>query len=189
MTDERSDVSALMGRIAAGELEALGDLYLALAPRVLRVLARVFPELSREDVEDLCQEVFLMVPDLSRRYEERGKLESWLIGVALHKARNLRRKRWIRERILREHPDAVPRPTAGQAPDATVNLEGIRKAFLALSPKDREVLVLSVVEGLTASEIGDILGLRPGSVWSRLHRARKALAAALARQGLGEGSK
>ncbi len=180
MTDHGPQDSQQMARIAQGDMKALGQIYLKHADRVLAVTARVVPELPKQDIEDICQEVFLALPDLASRYEERGRLSSWLIGVAIRKARNRRRNQWIRRNLLREKSDLVPKPTATAAPDRDLR-QAMDQAFTRLSQKYREVLVLHVIEGMDAAQIGEILGLRPGSVWARLHRARKALQKTLER--------
>lgn len=179
--DRSHDDAEAMERLRAGQMDALGEIYLRHADRVMAVTARVVPELAPEDVEDICQEVFLSLPDLAGHYEEKGRLGSWLIGVAVRMARNRRRKRWLRSKLLQTKRIHVPGPTAMPAPDGTLEKRDMARAFARLSQKDREVLVLSVVEGLDGAQIGEILGMKPGSVWSRLHRARRALAKELAR--------
>jgi RNA polymerase sigma-70 factor (ECF subfamily) len=55
------------------------------------------------------------------------------------------------------------------------SLEDLRRAILRLQEEYREPLVLQVLMGYTTREIADLMGIRPGAVLTRLHRARLKL--------------
>jgi RNA polymerase sigma-70 factor (ECF subfamily) len=61
----------------------------------------------------------------------------------------------------------------------SARVKQILVALTDLSPKHRVVLALFAIEGLSHDEISEILGIPEGTVWSRLHHARRALAIAL----------
>lgn len=78
--------------------------------------------------------------------------------------------------------DAVS-TTAPETPDRLIESErnaDVNRAVRELSPDHRMVLALVVQEGLTQVEVADLLGVAPGTVWSRYARARLALAERLA---------
>jgi RNA polymerase sigma-70 factor (ECF subfamily) len=173
VTDE-----SLMARLAGGEIEALGELYRRYGAMVVSALLRFARELPRDEAEDLCQEVFLTLRDTAAKYEEQSKLKAWLYGVAVQFARNWRRNRALRFRLLGQY--SKTRLTNGlqvvASPEQTAGFRDvIRKTLDKLPPRHRELLVLSEVEGFSASEIAEITGMSPAAVWTRLHRIRKKL--------------
>jgi len=146
---------------------------------------------------DAVQEAFLTVYRKGPRFEARAQFSSWLYRVVLNQSIDLRR----REKRHRALPlgDAASResargaassagspadgarepasPLAGPDVDARVAEEAaiVRAAIARLSPKLAAVVVLRYPEGLAYEEIGEILGLPPGTVRSRLNRAHAAL--------------
>ncbi len=141
-------------------------------------LLRFVPEMGSADVDEVCQEVFLAVNESIQRYEERLKFRNWLYGIAVRQARSWRRKTWLRRKLLDTRKDdvaatAVPVDTS---PDSVYeHMEEASRALDALSSKQREVVLLHAVEGMTCEEIAETLGVKVGVVWSRLHRARQTL--------------
>ena len=105
----------------------------------------------------------------------------WLYAIAANAIRDRHRaagrQRRLVGRLSMLHPDvAVPDLASG-----VLDRDGLAAAFARLSPADREVLMLVAWEGLTdASAIGLVLGLRPGTVRARVHRARRRLRELLA---------
>ena len=103
----------------------------------------------------------------------------WLYGVArnvlLNHTRSARRRGRLVER-LRMELHVVP----GASDPATTELIALRQALSFLDDDDRELLLLTAWEGLSPSQIASVLDLPPGTVRSRLHRARQALRRALA---------
>ncbi|WP_067829975.1 RNA polymerase sigma factor [Actinomadura kijaniata] len=136
-----------------------------------------------EDAADLMAEVFTVawrrVADMPPGDEAR----LWLYGVARNVLSNHRRSRIRRHRLadrLREHLSRSPRVHHDDARhDGT---DHVRAALATLPERDREVIALTAWEGMTAAEIAVVLDLDPGTVRSRLSRARARLRAALADQ-------
>ena len=86
----------LTARLAQGELDALGLLYQRYGAQVRSFLLRVEPTMSREDADDVAQETFLTFQRNIGRYQEQGKLRSFLFGIAIRKNKARRRKSWWR---------------------------------------------------------------------------------------------
>jgi RNA polymerase sigma-70 factor (ECF subfamily) len=173
IADER-----LMARLAAGELEALGELYRRHGPLVRSAITRYAPEISAAELDELVQEVFLTVSDTAARYQEQQRCKAWLYGIAVRKARSWQRTTWLRRRLLkgqRGEPVALARPSGGSPERAVALRELVERTLSRLNPGQRQVLLLHAVEGFTGEEIAGILGVRPETVWTRLHRARKAV--------------
>lgn len=168
----------LVERLKQGDMNALGDMYLKYGTAVKGALKRFSPEMAVADVEEVCQEVFLAAVDGIKRYQEQLKLGGWLIGIAVKKSRGWRRRTWLRRRLL-EHRASDVSVTAlpsTATPDTTLeHYDEIRTALAALSGKQREVVLLRAVEGLSCDDIAAVLEIRVGVVWSRLRRARQSL--------------
>lgn len=137
------------------------------------------------DAEDVMQDALVALISSLERYRGDGSLSSWAYVVARNACAR-RRKRDARHEALdrddgepaREIPDTV----AG--PEHTVERrelhEALEREIAALPDPLRDVLVLRDVEGLSAAQVGERLGLGERAVKSRLHRARLALRAKLA---------
>lgn len=174
MNDDDALDAALMERLARGDTPALGELYVRHARAVLRFLTGSLRD--EATAEDLCQEVFLTLRDTASRYEHRGQLRSWLLGIAAQKARAWRRRRWVRQRLLGLWLGSEP--THAQPPEPSVR-DAMESALAQLPDELREVLLLQVGEGLSGAQIAEALGIQHGAVRVRLHRARERLRALL----------
>lgn len=140
---------------------------------------------------DAVQEAFLTVYRRGARFEARAQFSSWLYRVVLNQSIDLRRReKRTRTAPLfdgavvgahstadpdaREHPASPwpsPQADASQAEQARI----VQQAIARLSPKLAAVVVLRYPQGMAYEEIGEILGLPPGTVRSRLNRAHAAL--------------
>jgi RNA polymerase sigma-70 factor (ECF subfamily) len=123
------------------------------------------------EATDVAQETFLLVHRGLGSYRGQGPIVSWLMKIALHVAFKERKRR---KRSRTVHPaalESVPaRPTPEGSPDERLGL-----ALASLPEEQRAVLSLFAVEGLKHSEIAEALGIPEGTVWSRLHHARRKL--------------
>jgi len=179
-----SDISdaALMRQLADGDASALGPLHQRYGRMVTSLMLRFEPIMSMEQAEDLTQEVYLTLFETAGRYAEQGKLKSWLCGIAVRKTRSWRRRTWLRRELLqRNRPRGDHAGEASSSPASRVSArQQVGLALESLPPEQREALVLFAVEGLSGEEIAAVLGIKPGAVWVRIHRARQRVRAALA---------
>ena len=171
-----------MQQLAGGDAEPLGELFLRYGKMVHSVLRRYAVGAAEAELDDLVQEVFLTLFESAPRYLESGKLRSWLCGIAVRKARSGRRKNWLRDNLLRRFGGggagiAVMHESTVES-QAGARVE-VTRALAVLPEPQREVLLLHVVENLSGEEIAEALGISPKTVWTRLHRARQAMRAAL----------
>ena len=135
------------------------------------------------DAEDLTQEVFVRVFRSLSSYTP-GTFEGWLHRITTNLFLDqARRKAKIRFDALADDADTrLPSRTA--APDTQV-MDGlfdddVEAALAELPPDFRAAVVLCDIEGLSYEEIADVLGLKLGTVRSRIHRGRTMLRKALA---------
>jgi RNA polymerase sigma factor (sigma-70 family) len=141
---------------------------------ILRYLQR---RTGPSEAADLAAEVFLVA---WRRLADAPTDEArlWLYGVAHHVLSNHRRGQRRRAHLAVQLADALRRATP--ADEATALTLQVRAALATLPADDREVLTLTVWEELRPAEIAAVIGMEPGAVRVRLHRARSRLHAALA---------
>lgn len=148
--------------------------------RVLRLAYRLTG--NRVDAEDLTQDVFVKVFRSLHTYEP-GSFEGWLHRVTT----NLFLDRARRRSRIRFDPLPATAETTWRGriptPDKQV-LDGVfdpdvERALASLSPQMRAAVVLCDIEGLGYEEIADRLGLKLGTVRSRIHRGRAQLRRAL----------
>jgi RNA polymerase sigma-70 factor (ECF subfamily) len=142
------------------------------------------------DAEDLTQEVFVRVFRSLASYTP-GTFEGWLHRITTNLFLDgARRKSKIRFDALADDADSRI-PSRATAPDTQV-LDGlfdedVEAALAALPPDFRAAVVLCDIEGLSYEEIADVLGLKLGTVRSRIHRGRTMLRKALAHRAPGAG--
>ncbi len=169
---------ALMSRLASGDMEALGTLYRRHGGMVKRAVRRFAPEISEGELEDLVQDVFLQLRRSARYYREQSKCRAWIFGITAQLARNWRRTGAVRGALLDVHrskPIGLSLVTNNSPEQAALNRDLIEKTILGLGEDQRRLLVLYEVDGFSAREIGEMLGLSEGAVWTRLHRLRRSI--------------
>jgi RNA polymerase sigma-70 factor (ECF subfamily) len=173
--DERliNDAEALR-RLAGGEASALSVLYDRHQPAIYRFVAVATHH--AHDVEDIVHVTFLTAARAAAAFDGRSSCRPWLLGIA---ARLLARRRRTLARWGRAMRELATRGTSHVDPQrelaARADLDELERAMNDLSEAKRVVLLMSEVEGLTAEEIAIALGIPVGTVWTRLHHARRDL--------------
>lgn len=165
----------LLARLATGQLGALGELYDRYQEPVRSFIARVTRD--AHDVDDLLHGTFLAAAQSAHRYDGRANARPWLVGIA---ATLLRRRRQSLTRLIRVlgsvkdslSPPADPNPRLHARTD-------LERALARLSEPKRITLLMAEVEGLSCEEISQALQIPIGTVWTRLHAARRELRQAL----------
>ncbi len=166
-------------RVRDGDLGALGVLYDRYHGDVAALVARA--GVPDADLEDAVHETFLTLVACAADYDGRASARPWILGIAWRVAAQRRRslRRWIKALVgFGSHP-----VTPLEDPES-VAVRGERRAAFdralgALPAKMRAVVLLVEVEGLSGEEAGRALGIPTATVWTRLHHARKRLAALL----------
>lgn len=160
---------------ARSEREAFGEFYRRHYSSIAGYLFRRTG--CRHATEDLLSEVFLSALRALPRFRWRGvPVRHWLLRIATravnHWARDARRL------VLRLDSAALVDPRT-DASSSGSDLPDVMLHLLRLRPRFQAVLTLHYVEGLSVAEVASVLRVRPGTVKSRLSRARAALRARL----------
>jgi RNA polymerase sigma-70 factor (ECF subfamily) len=181
LRDEISE-PALLQRLRAGEPAAFEALVRASQHRVFGVAVRMLG--SAAEAEEIAQEVFLRVHRSIGEFRGEAKLSTWLYAITSRLCLN-RLASGARRHERADEAALLDAPSAGA--DAAAALErgeietALRQAIAELPEDRRIVVVLRDVEGLSYDEIAEALDLEPGTVRSRLHRARMDLKSKLER--------
>lgn len=179
----------LVLRLKRRDEAAFNELVRMYETRVFRLVFRMLGD--RAEAEDVAQEVFITVFKSIEGFRGDSKLSTWLYRVATNHCKNRikfldRRGRGKKKEFdeIAEHDtmeSATMNPSAQIArPDQQAEANQIetivRAAIAELDEDQRELVILRDVENMSYEEIQQITGLPEGTVKSRLHRARLALA-------------
>lgn len=173
---ERLDEADLMRRLTEGDLSALGTIYDRYAEDVRLFVVRAT---GRRDVaDDVTHDAFVALVEASKRYDPEHAVRAFVIGIAGKLVLRRRRRAAVAFRVLGELRDRLVTRhdrTPEVEADEDQQLERYRRALARLSDAKRLTVVMADLEGLTGPEIARALDLPVGTVWTRLHHARRAL--------------
>ncbi|RYJ00149.1 MAG: sigma-70 family RNA polymerase sigma factor [Acetobacteraceae bacterium] len=142
----------------------------------LRRFARVLTR-GGDQADDLVQETLLRAITAQAQFEPGTNLRAWLFTILRH-ARAAAARRAARSPIM--EAETLPESAVSGGQEERQAMRDVATAFRQLASIHREALWLVVVEGLDYAEAARILNVPPGTLRSRLSRAREAL-----RQGIG----
>jgi RNA polymerase sigma-70 factor (ECF subfamily) len=154
--------------------------------RAIYAYARAYIN-SREDAEEVTQDVFVKVYRAAHRFNSHYSFSTWLYTIASNTCKNkLRSRRRHQDNVSLDAGDGLPLPAPDEAGPLEVyrrNLEiaAVRRAIQLLPDGYREVLFLRYVKGLSYKDIADALGLSLGNVEARIFRGKAKVRERLAR--------
>ncbi len=176
-TDTLHPDIVLMQRVAADSKDALAELVTRYQVPLLNYFTRLGVTM---DGEDLVQETFIRLYNARKRYRATAQFTTFLYRIArnawVDRCRKLARRERMLGYIRLDVCIAEEAAIVGAQRQSRHDVEAVLKA---LSPKLREVLVLSVYQGLRQREIADVLEIPLGTVKSRLHLAMQTVREAL----------
>jgi RNA polymerase sigma-70 factor (ECF subfamily) len=129
------------------------------------------------DVEDVVQEVFLVAKRRLQKFEGPGQVTTWLFRTTEKVVLSARRKQRLR-RWLSHAPEASvtsmggPQPTPGEAFERSREIADVYRILNQLPERQRRILILFELEGLSTDEIATLVGAKVGTVRVWLFRAR-----------------
>jgi RNA polymerase sigma factor (sigma-70 family) len=142
--------------------ESFRELFRAFTPSLLLFAIRLVGG-SRADAEDLVQESWIRAVQRFDSFAGRSSFRTWLTGIVVNCDRERRRRQ--RGPVAIEEPPPHP-------PHDSFDLE---RAIAELPDGARQVLILHAIEGYTHEEVGELLGISPGTSKSQLSNARRIL--------------
>ena len=153
------------------------QLYRELGPRILAFLMR---RVHAGDAPDLLAETFLVVWRRRDTVPGGDVRAAWVFGVAPRLVLAHHRDGMTRPTPVADPPEpAGPAACVAEAASADERSRCVQAALATLGDIDRELVLLTVWDGLTPAQVGAVVGLAPGSARVRLHRARTRMEAQL----------
>jgi RNA polymerase sigma-70 factor, ECF subfamily len=169
----------LVDRARSGDAAALEELLTRVAPAVRRFGLRMCR--SAHDADDVLQDTLFTISTHLNGFEGRSSFSSWVFALTRSACsrmqRGLKNRPPVSEDGIPEQRDHAPSPEQ-RATDREIG-RALGRALDGLTDDQREVILLRDVEGLTAPEAADALGVSVDALKSRLHRARQALRSAM----------
>lgn len=183
----RTDDAALVAAFRQGSEPAFNRLVLRYQDMITGLCVRLLG--NREDGEEAAQETFVKAYKGMARFRSEAVFSTWLYRIALNTCRNVHKSWWQRlrrravrlDRPVETETGAEPRELGDtrMLPEKELHRKrlatAINRALKTLPANRRELVVLRDVQGMSYEEIERITGIAPGTVKSRLARARAAL--------------
>lgn len=181
------DQERLLAGLRANDPKAYEQLVRQSGGKLLAVARRILG--NEADAQEAVQDAFLSAVRAMDTFDgAKASLSTWLHRIAINAAlQKLRSKRRKPERSIDDllpafgadghqaHPVVDWRETSDLAAQRRETREMVRNAIEQLPDAFRDVLLLRDIEGLDTDQTAQILGINPGAVKTRLHRARQAL--------------
>ncbi|HEX8695720.1 MAG TPA: RNA polymerase sigma factor [Longimicrobium sp.] len=175
---DRDDDRELVERARRGDQRAFRLLVERYEPVVASTVVGMLG--PGDDADDVGQETFIRFYRSLGRYRGEASLATWLRRIAVNLSLNAlkRRRRFALRFPSRDRPGArLPDPPAEATDEAEAGeaRAAVRAAIDRLGPKHRPVVVLRMIDGCSTRETAEVLGIREGTVLSRLSRAMREL--------------
>jgi len=181
--DEPSDASLAVAA-RAGDQAAFAALMRRHKAWLYQFIRRYIAD--RDDAYDILQESFVSTWGALARYDPERPFEAWLRRIALNKCRDRARRNAVRRAALRmlglgdsTHNDQNTAPSADTSTRVGHALQRLEAAIAQLPRNLKEPLVLTILEGLSHKNAGEILGINAKAVETRVYRAKRQLAQVL----------
>lgn len=187
----REQELTIIRRVQHGDAEAFGMLVEAYQKNVFNVALQMTG--NREDAQDMAQEAFLKAYSSLNSFRGDSKFSSWLYRIVANVCLDFKRRQGRRpassltveddEGEILELDIADESQSPERLLERKLTREAVRRGLAELPEEQRQILLLREIQGLSYEEIGEAMGLEPGTVKSRIFRARKKLCAFLLKDG------
>lgn len=164
MPETHADDWDLLNRVRR-DPNALETLFIRHRDFVYRLAWSRLADVAR--AEDVTQEVFYRLATSRRRFFKGARFQTWLYRVVVNQVVDLQRS------LTRLPPETTPTEVAG--PDLRSDLEQVMEALSDFPERQREVVLLRLLEGFSTEETARALRISRGSVKTHLHRAKERL--------------
>lgn len=125
--------------------------------------------LGRADAQDVCQNIFLKLLQLDRKFDNEGETRAFILRMAINECKDILKSGWRRRSVPLD--ELIER----EIPFLPAEDTGVLTAVQRLPVKYREVIYLYYYEGYNAEEIATMVGAKPAAIRQRLARARAKL--------------
>ncbi len=178
----------LIARLKEREEAAFSEVFRLYGDKVFSLIYRMIG--SRQEAEDVTQEVFISVFKTVDGFRGESKFSTWLLRIAANHCKN--RIKYLARRpsegVDMDDTGQLPVPGTTNGPTMQAHIDGpdvlmeaaeiekiMQRAIDGLDEEQKLLVILRDVDELSYQEIGEITGLPEGTIKSRLHRARMAI--------------
>lgn len=183
MTHQTRDLDVQSGTAQIGEPAAVERLVSAYYSELYRLAYTILGD--AHDADDAAQETLLHALDHLNRLRPDSSLKNWLYTICINQCRDVLRRQAARQRLTQVLQQVGLAGSSSPSPEEAYlkdeRLRELRHAVRSLDENHRLPVILRYIHGMTAAEIAAVLGLREGTVHSRLHYAVRRLQAQLIR--------
>jgi RNA polymerase sigma-70 factor, ECF subfamily len=180
---ETASDTQLLADLVDGDGNALGELYMRHHLKLYRFLARMAP-LDQVHLDDMVQNTFLAASQGASRFQGNARVDTWLMAIAANVLKQHIHKERRRRAICAAFVAFPSERETADSPEALLERQKamnlLAQQLHKMSHKLKTVFVMCDIEGIAGTEVARVLNLREGTVWRRLHEARKLLRVALA---------
>jgi RNA polymerase sigma-70 factor, ECF subfamily len=175
MASEAPNLACLVSRVAAGDPVAESELVEHFAPRI-RAMALVRTR-DRDLAKDLTQETLIAVLQACRKGQVRDleRVSGFVCGVARNVINNYKRRSLKHPETALDDDTVIAAPSRDEDHDGPERRRLMARALGSLSPTDRQVLLLTLVEGLKPGQIAVKIGVSADVARTRKSRALKRI--------------
>jgi RNA polymerase sigma-70 factor, ECF subfamily len=177
LTEAGSGVAALerdlLARVQRGELEAFDFLVRRHLARA-RVVARRLMQ-DPDDADDLVQDAFLRALEKIGTFDLQRAFEPWFLRLLVNLGLDVRRKRWVRRTEAHDPETFAGKSSPERDVERTELQRALSEALEKLPPRQRMIVSLFEIDGLTTEEVASMLSVSQVTVRWHLHQARRTL--------------
>jgi RNA polymerase sigma-70 factor (ECF subfamily) len=164
----------LAGLAANGDRDAFSRLLARNYDRLFGLCFRLTG--ARADAEDLTQDICAALPAKLGSYRRQARFSTWLYRVAVNAAHDRRRKRATYARATEGWGSWEKNRVAANR-ETQENVDWLTGAMAGLSPELRDTLALTLADGMTHKQAGEVLGVSEGTISWRMAEVKKHLRA------------
>ena len=172
-----TDDGDLVERLLAGDGAALSEWVAAFEPRLLRLVRQ---KAGEEDAQEIVQDTLIAALDSLPLFSGKSSLFSWLAGIARHEIADFYRKKRLKTIVFSKFERLEVWMSELAGPEGKLDEKELRRrikmALWGLVPRQRQILWLKYVDGLSVDEVAGRLGMTFKATESALFRARRAFA-------------
>jgi RNA polymerase sigma-70 factor (ECF subfamily) len=169
MTNDISNDTELMTRLAKGDMAALGDIVRKYQDKVLSLSYRVLGDWDR--AEDIAQETFLRVYRAAKHYKPKAKFTTWLYRIVVNLCFDAQRKQAKAEAPLENVSPAALAESDSKTAERKEVVYLVKTAVNELPERQKLAVILHRYNGLSHTEVAEVTGWTKSAVESLLVRA------------------
>ncbi len=175
----------LVLRAQKGDNDAFSELVSLYEKKIYNLALRMTRD--REDALDLSQEIFIRIYKSLPLFKAQSTFSTWVYSIASNACIDFTRRESKRKTHSIDEEEYFEIPDLKYSPENSAENSELREQIVgaidSLSPEHREVIVLRELNGLSYDEIADALDISPGTVKSRICRAREKMCSFLSKHG------